>query len=143
MCAQLIKRFYDVFVTGDRGPLYWDPMQHIGAVFAAQPRDGLWAGPDATFQGKWAERNWRNVPGPFYGAMTDNCWVGRARVREWITTKHRRWIDSDRADEREAASGLADYLAYLDGALQGHLRIYSYFVDNHISPATGDRLPSL
>jgi hypothetical protein len=30
-----------------------------------------------TFQGRWEERNWRNVPGPFYGAMTDNCWLGR------------------------------------------------------------------
>jgi hypothetical protein len=54
--VQLIRRFYDVFVTGDRGPLYWDPMQHAGVVFAAQPRDGLWTGRDATFQGKWAER---------------------------------------------------------------------------------------
>jgi hypothetical protein len=197
-----------VFATGDRAPLYWDPMQHINAVFAAQPQDGLWPGRDATFQGKWSERNWRNVPGSFYGAMTDNCWVGRlhaprhvlygddidyeqeflyrqprsieelravivaaqedpwagwscdgdahwtpalvrqwwrdrARLREWITTKHRRWSDSDRADEREAAMGLADYLAYLDGALQGHLQIYSYFLDNRISPAQGDRLPAL
>jgi hypothetical protein len=27
--------------------------------------------------GRWEERNWRNVPGPFYGALTDNCWTGR------------------------------------------------------------------
>lgn len=73
MCAQLIRRFYDAFVTGNQAPLYWDPMQYVSAVFAAQPRDGLWTGSDATFQGKWAERNWRNAPGPFYGAMTDNC----------------------------------------------------------------------
>jgi hypothetical protein len=190
------------------GPQYWDPMPHIGAVFASQPRDGLWPGPDATFQGKWNERNWRNVPGPFYGAMTDNCWVGRlhaprhilygddddyeqeflyrqprtveelgavivaaqedpcagwacdgdthwtpslvrewwcdrGRVREWITTKQRRWNVSDRADEREAATGLADYFAYLDGDLADHLQVYCYFLDNHVRPATGDRLPSL
>lgn len=35
------------------------------------------AWPDVTFQGNWSERNWRNVPGLLYGAMTDNCWVGR------------------------------------------------------------------
>ncbi|MGI5238702.1 hypothetical protein [Dactylosporangium fulvum] len=208
MSAQLIKRFYDVFVTEDRAPLYWDPMPYVSAVFAAQPQDGLWRGRDATFQGKWSERNWRNVPGPFYGAETDNCWVGRlhaprhvlygddidyeqeflyrqprsieelravifaaredpwagwacdgdahwtpalvrqwwrdrARLREWITTKHRCWSDSDRADEREAATGLADYLTYLDGDLHGDLQVYSYFLDNHISPAQGDRLPTL
>ncbi|WP_432835726.1 hypothetical protein [Dactylosporangium sp. CA-092794] len=33
-----------------------------------------------TFQGKWEERSWRNVLGPFYGGMTDNCWVGRFHV---------------------------------------------------------------
>jgi hypothetical protein len=64
-------------VSQPRELLYWDPLPHVAVVFAAQPRDGLWTGPDATFQGKWEERNWRNVPGPFYGAMTDNCWVGR------------------------------------------------------------------
>ena len=187
---------------------YWDPMPHLGTVFASQPQDGLSPSPDATFQGKWKERNWRNVPGPFYGAMTDNCWVGRlhaprhvlygddidyeqeflyrqprtveelravivaaqedpwagwacdgdihwtpslvrewwrdrGRVRDWITTKQRRWAISVRADEREAATGLADYLAYLDGDLAVHLQVYCYFLDNHVSPAAGDRLPSL
>ena len=47
MSAQLIKRFYDVFVTEDRAPLYWDPMPYVSAVFAAQPQDGLWRGRDA------------------------------------------------------------------------------------------------
>ncbi|WP_203830077.1 ferredoxin [Actinoplanes palleronii] len=28
-------------------------------------------------RGRWADRDWRNVPGPFYGARTDNCWTGR------------------------------------------------------------------
>jgi hypothetical protein len=58
------------------GPAYWDPVPHIGAVLASLPaRDR--AGLEDVFCGKWEERNWRNVPGPFYGAMTDNCWVGR------------------------------------------------------------------
>ncbi|GAA0992575.1 hypothetical protein GCM10009555_081850 [Acrocarpospora macrocephala] len=25
----------------------------------------------------WEDRDWRNVPGPFYGAQTDSCWMGR------------------------------------------------------------------
>ncbi|GGM82539.1 hypothetical protein GCM10007977_100030 [Dactylosporangium sucinum] len=52
-------------------------MQHLPAMFAARPWDGLWPGPDLTFPGKWEDRNWRNVPGPIYGAMTDGCWFGR------------------------------------------------------------------
>jgi hypothetical protein len=208
LCGGSVECFYDAFVSEPCELLYWDPMPHVAAVFASQPRDGLCTGPDATFQGKWEERNWRNVPGPFYGAMTDNCWVGRlhaprhvlygddidyeqeflfrqpgnlqelravivaaqedpwagwacdgdtqwtpclvrewwrdrGRVRDWIATKHRRWQDSDRAEEREAATGLADYLAYLDGDLGVHLQVYSYFLDNHVSPSAGDRLPLL
>ena len=187
---------YDALVSGQRELLYWDPMPHVPAVFAAQPQDGLWPGPDATFRGRWDERNWRNVPGPYYGAETDNCWVGRLhaprhvlygddldyeqeflyrqpgnveelraviiaaqqdpmagwacdgdthwtpslvrgwwhdrrRVRDWITKKHRLWSVSDRAEEREAATGLVDHLCYLDGDLQYHLRVYCYFLDNH------------
>jgi hypothetical protein len=63
-------------VSGQREPLYWNPMVHITAVFDSEPSHGPWSVAD-TFHGKWSERNWRNVPGPFYGAMTDNCWVGR------------------------------------------------------------------
>jgi hypothetical protein len=33
--------------------------------------------PGEYLQGCWEERNWRNVPGPFYGADTDNCFTGR------------------------------------------------------------------
>ncbi|MEV4943396.1 ferredoxin [Streptomyces zaomyceticus] len=29
------------------------------------------------FLGRWSERKWLNVPGPFYGADTDNCGTGR------------------------------------------------------------------
>ncbi|WP_031518346.1 hypothetical protein [Streptomyces sp. NRRL F-5123] len=29
------------------------------------------------FRGQWSERQWLNVPGPFYGAETDNCGTGR------------------------------------------------------------------
>ena len=33
---------------------------------------------DKLFYGKWPERNWRNAPGPLYGAQTDNCGTGHA-----------------------------------------------------------------
>jgi hypothetical protein len=66
-----------VVVGRDRELTYWDPMPHLASVFVSQPQDGLWPSPEETFFGKWDERNWRNVPGPFYGALTDNCWVGR------------------------------------------------------------------
>ena len=63
-------------MSGEREPLYWNPLPHITAVFDSEPSHGPWSFADI-FQGKWEERNWRNVPGPFYGAMTANCWVGR------------------------------------------------------------------
>jgi hypothetical protein len=58
-------------------PLYWDPVPHVGVVFASLPVHHLRPTPVHVFHGKWEERNWRNVPGPFYGAMTDSCWMGR------------------------------------------------------------------
>ncbi|NRQ34563.1 ferredoxin [Nonomuraea sp. NN258] len=44
--------------------LYFDPVPLLGEARAA-------------FQGRWADRQWLNVPGPFYGAATDNCGTGR------------------------------------------------------------------
>ncbi|MEV0457916.1 hypothetical protein [Catellatospora methionotrophica] len=195
-------------MSGERTVLYWDPMPQVDAVIGSFPRDRWWQSREQTFHGKWEERNWRNVPGPFYGAMTDNCWVGRlhaprhmlygddteyeqeflyrqpqtaqelrdvivamqadpwagwacdgdahwtpelvrewwrerALLRDWITAKSRRWSVSDRADEREAAHGLADYLAYVDGGLAADLQAYMYFLDNGVGPTLVDRLPSL
>jgi hypothetical protein len=52
-------------------------MPHLVSVFESQPHGELSPALDETFRGRWEERNWRNVPGPFYGAMTDNCWIGR------------------------------------------------------------------
>ncbi|MER7007483.1 hypothetical protein ABT297_31185 [Dactylosporangium sp. NPDC000555] len=112
--------------------------QHAAAIDGTELRAVLVAAREDPWAG-WA------CDGDAYWtpALVRQWWRDRGRLQEWITTKHRRWSDSDRADEREAAGGLVDYLAYLDGALQGHLQIYSYFLDNYISPASGDRLPSL
>jgi hypothetical protein len=76
-------------------------------------------------------------------ALVRQWWHERGRLRDWITTKYRRWYVSDRAAEREAATGLADYLAYLDGDLPNHLRAYIYFLDTGVSPNSDDRLPPL
>ncbi|MFF3325752.1 ferredoxin [Streptomyces sp. NPDC002889] len=50
---------------------YWDPLPTARRVVtAAEPTREV-------FSGIWAERNWRNVPGPFYGAATDSMAIGR------------------------------------------------------------------
>ncbi|WP_433891213.1 hypothetical protein [Streptomyces sp. CA-111067] len=33
--------------------------------------------PGKSFGGRWEDRLWQNVPGPFYTGMADNCWTGR------------------------------------------------------------------
>lgn len=43
---------------------YFDPVSLLGDA-------------RASFMGRWEERKWLNVPGPFYGAETDNCGTGR------------------------------------------------------------------
>ncbi|MFE7855341.1 ferredoxin [Streptomyces sp. NPDC057403] len=43
---------------------YFDPVPLLGDAREA-------------FLGRWPDRKWLNVPGPFYGAETDNCGTGR------------------------------------------------------------------
>ncbi|WP_171166384.1 ferredoxin [Streptomyces sp. I05A-00742] len=45
--------------------LYFDPL----TVLDGEDRD--------VFRGRWEDRLWLNVPGPFYGGETDTCWTGR------------------------------------------------------------------
>src|SRR3954466_5415380 len=71
-------------MSAPRGLLYWDPMPHVAAVFAAFPKGWPYSDRGTTFQGRWEERNPLNVPGPLYGAMTDNCWVGRLHAPRHI-----------------------------------------------------------
>ncbi|MFF7214645.1 ferredoxin [Streptomyces sp. NPDC008238] len=50
---------------------YWDPLPTARRLLAlAEPGREV-------FCGDWADRNWRNVPGPFYGAATDSMATGR------------------------------------------------------------------
>ncbi|WP_433663652.1 ferredoxin [Nocardia sp. CA-128927] len=47
--------------------------------------DGRLLGPpDDYLRGTWENRDWRNVPGPIYGAETDNCWAGRSVAPDHI-----------------------------------------------------------
>ncbi|MFD9357220.1 ferredoxin [Streptomyces sp. NPDC060031] len=65
---------------------YWDPMPSARVLEDGplpDPDGGTWL-PDPAYGGlwnprpdRWAQRDWRNVPGPFYGAGTDSCWMGR------------------------------------------------------------------
>ncbi|MFE9630454.1 ferredoxin [Streptomyces sp. NPDC006463] len=57
---------------------YWDPIPALVAL----PADSPYAG--ARWDGRWEERNWRNVPGPFYGAQTDTCWTGRVHAPDLV-----------------------------------------------------------
>ncbi|WP_405790330.1 ferredoxin [Streptomyces sp. NBC_00029] len=58
-------------------PAYWDPLPTARALAAADARFPV-------FQGRWADRNWRNVPGPFYGADTDCMMMGRLEAPHHI-----------------------------------------------------------
>ncbi|MFD5770674.1 ferredoxin [Streptomyces sp. NPDC127049] len=51
--------------------LYFDPVPLLGDT-------------REVFLGKWSEREWLNVPGPFYGAQTDNCGTGRLQAPELV-----------------------------------------------------------
>jgi hypothetical protein len=191
--------------------MYWDPMPTVAASadldVANFPRGERQLGPsEAYLRGRWAERDWRNVPGPFYGALTDSCWTGRdiapahvvyedehgseivyrqprnasevqleltaawndpfggyaadgdehwtlrllqewwvdrGRLAAWIDDLQRRWSSSDRADERENATGLRAYAEYLGSGLEADLRRYGFWLDNGRSPRPDERLPHL
>ncbi|MFB7470032.1 hypothetical protein [Kitasatospora sp. NPDC056184] len=49
---------------------YWDPLPTARRLLAEDRHLDQ-------FGGLWRERNWRNVPGPFYGADTDTMEMGR------------------------------------------------------------------
>jgi hypothetical protein len=48
---------------------YWNPLPEARRYVATLSRD--------PFGGVWADRRWRNVPGPFYAAETDCMQLGR------------------------------------------------------------------
>jgi hypothetical protein len=61
---------------------YWDPtlaLPRAEGIPVPEPQGTVKTLPaPATFlNGRWEDKNWRNVPGPFYGAETDTCCTGR------------------------------------------------------------------
>ena len=48
---------------------YWDPLPTVRRLLD-EPAERI-------FTGRWEQRNWRNVPGPFYAGETDSMAVGR------------------------------------------------------------------
>lgn len=51
--------------------LYFNPVAHLGKGHEA-------------FRGRWEDRLWLNVPGPFYGGETDTCRTGRLSAPEHV-----------------------------------------------------------
>ncbi|MFD7227906.1 ferredoxin [Streptomyces sp. NPDC059881] len=84
-------------------PAYWDPLPVVQeSTGLTVPVEGS-TSPGSTIVlpsaqeymcGRWVDQNWRNVPGPFYGALTDNCWTGRL-----IAPAHILYDDEDHSRE--------------------------------------------
>ena len=193
----------------DAAPLYWDPTPVIRHTAGTVPGILGWSGTLPAlheYRGQWAERNWRNVPGPIYAAATDTCWAShmwaphhityenetgqeflfrqprsqlellgvlcgaaadpfgawavdgdehwtpelvriwwrdRSRLAEWMRTNVNAWAESPRSDEREAATGITEYAAYLEHGLEDQLRAYLFWQEERRPPAAHERLPTL
>lgn len=61
--------------------MYWDPLPtvatSVGLEIIEYPFGTAFLGPpEGYLHGEWSKRDWRNVPGPFYCADTDNCLTG-------------------------------------------------------------------
>ena len=58
---------------------YWNPLPTARRLVGRldEPAHEL-------FTGKWGQRNWRNVPGPFYAGETDSLAVGRLGAPDHI-----------------------------------------------------------
>lgn len=70
-------------------------------------------------------------------------WHGRHRIGRHLDELRQQWTQCNHPDEREAITGLHDFASYLTGPLEGHLRIYLYWLLEHRSPTPNDRLPDL
>ncbi|MEU8659768.1 hypothetical protein [Actinoplanes philippinensis] len=56
---------------------YWDPLPTARRLVDEDEAGKL-------FQGRWEQRNWRNVPGPFYAGETDSMALGRLDAPDHI-----------------------------------------------------------
>ncbi|MFG1791202.1 ferredoxin [Nocardia sp. NPDC049149] len=67
--------------------MYWNPLPTVttsASLSRANYENQRLGSPADYLRGEWANRDWRNVPGPFYGAGTDNCWTGRLIAPEHV-----------------------------------------------------------
>lgn len=58
---------------------YWDPLPTAQRLIEAIDRSV-----EQIFTGRWEQRNWRNVPGPFYAGETDSLAIGRLDAPDHI-----------------------------------------------------------
>jgi hypothetical protein len=115
--------------------LYWDPVSAMASLVGqslpgGHPIDEL----SRIFRGKWTERNWRNVPGPIYGAMTDNCWVGRGSAPRHILYGDD--IDYEQEFLYRQPRNLGELLQVLDGAQQDPWAGWACDGDEHWTPSS-------
>ena len=109
---------------------YWDPLPTARRIVAALAvkRD--------IFEGVWTERNWRNVPGPFYGAATDSLAIGRLDAPHHIAYDDdigggfgTEFVYRQPTDEAETE-------AMVSGALIETYSGYGWDGDDHWTPAS-------
>ncbi|WP_405904958.1 ferredoxin [Streptomyces sp. NBC_00828] len=108
---------------------YWDPLPTARRLVAAVESTR------EVFSGVWVERNWRNVPGPFYGAATDSMMLGR------VDAPHHIAYDDDLGDGfgtefvyRQPGNG-AETEAMVGAAQLELYSGYGWDGDDHWTPA--------
>ncbi|MGT2528023.1 ferredoxin [Streptomyces nojiriensis] len=62
---------------------YWDPIPTLTGL-APDPAFATAHGVTGPWAGRWEQRNWLGVPGPFYGADTDTCLTGRLHAPDLV-----------------------------------------------------------
>ncbi|GHI89261.1 hypothetical protein [Streptomyces xanthophaeus] len=80
------------------------------------------------FGGRWEERLWLNVPGPFYTAVTDTCWTGRLHAPDNVlyaaACESVEYVFRQPRDPREVRNvvAAADAESFWEYACDGDLR---------------------
>lgn len=98
---------------------YFDPLPLLGDA-------------GAVFGGKWEGRLWMNVPGPFYGAGTDNCGTGRLVAPDHVLYEAEYFSEYVYRQPRDVA-GLRQLV---DAATEDPFGEYACDGDDHWTPAT-------
>ena len=114
---------------------YWDARAEAKTI-ATEPR-WIWhrrqhrdvGRADNFLKGRWEERNWLNVPGPFYGAETDTCVAGIPAASGHVL------CDEDGMEfVWRQPRDLDEVRAILDAAYQDPFDGYGWDGDEHWTP---------